>query len=85
MKISGFLMHIYKSVCMSLVVELLGCMGYPDDGTGGRCGQCEFICMNTLLSEERCCVKKISCEVGMNASGSSCTYIGHVCMTSHHT
>ena len=32
-------------------VGTLGCTGCLDDGTGGRCGQCEFISMNTLLSE----------------------------------
>ena len=27
--------------------------GRLQEGTGGRCGQCEFIRMNTLLSEVR--------------------------------
>ena len=36
---------------MRLGVGTLGCMGCPDDG--GRCGQCEFIQMDTLLSEVR--------------------------------
>ena len=49
MNTSEFLMHIYKSVCMRLGVGTLGCMGCPDNGTGGRCGQ--VIWMNTLLSE----------------------------------
>ena len=45
--------HIYirGHVSMRLGVGTLGCMGCPDDGTGGRCGQCEFLSMNTLLSE----------------------------------
>ena len=51
MNISELLRHIWKSVCMSLGVGLLGCMGCPDNGTGRRCGQCEFISMNTLMSE----------------------------------
>ena len=38
MTISGFLMHICKSVCMRLGVGTLGCTGCPDDGTGGRLG-----------------------------------------------
>ena len=51
MNTSGFLVHIYKSVCMRLWVRTLGCMECPDDGTGGRCGQCEFIWSNTLQAE----------------------------------
>ena len=51
MNASGFLMRIYKIVCMRLGVGTLGCMGCLDDGTGERCGQCKFIWMNTLLSE----------------------------------
>ena len=45
--------YIRGHVCMRMGVGTLGCMGFPDDGTGGRCGQCEFIQMNTLLSEVR--------------------------------
>ena len=43
MNINGLLMHIYKSVCMSMGVGPLDCMGCLDDGTGGRCWLCEFI------------------------------------------
>ena len=49
-------MHIYmmykSDVCTSLEFGPLGCMGRPDDRkvTRGRCGQCEIIWMNTLLS-----------------------------------
>ena len=45
--------YIRGHVCMRLGAGTVGCMGCPDDGTGGRCGQCEFIRMNTLLSEVR--------------------------------
>ena len=45
--------YIRVHVCMRLGVGTLGCMGCPDDGIEGRCGQCEFIRMNTLLSEVR--------------------------------
>ena len=38
---------------MRLEVGMLGCMGCPDDGTGGRCRLCEFIQMNTGLSDIR--------------------------------
>ena len=51
MDINEFLMHIYKSVCMRLGAGTLGFMGCPDDEAGGRCGQCEIIWMNTLLSK----------------------------------
>ena len=45
--------HIYirGHVSMRLGVGTLGCMGCPDDGAGRRCGQCEILSMNTLLSE----------------------------------
>ena len=43
MNISGFLMQIYTSVCMKQGDGTLGCMGCPNYGTGGRCGQCEFL------------------------------------------
>ena len=43
-------MQIYECV-HEIGAGTLGCMGCPDDGTGERCGQCEFIRMNTLLSE----------------------------------
>ena len=45
--------YIRGHVCMRLGVGTLGCMGCPDDETGGRCGQCEFIQLDTLLSEVR--------------------------------
>ena len=45
--------HIRGHVCMRLGVGTLGCIGFADDGKGGRCGQCEFIRKNTLLSEVR--------------------------------
>ena len=43
--------YIRGHVCIRLGVGTLGCTLCPDDGTGGRCGQCEFISMNTSLSE----------------------------------